>query len=225
MVKEIVREMWVFQGYSIRKIESEFNANPDWVSKYGTVSFASVAIYVREARRELENWLDEEFLEKYTGEFVRKRFIMEEQIEKLREAQKYIDFKSGETKDKELYLKFEMAIHNIGMDQMRMMTDIELVLNIKKLNKEKRLKNETLVVIPEKDDKVAKDRGYILNSNVIEQKLVTIQDEYNIVEQPKLDTVQDEYNKEEPKLITVQDVEDIYNKEDIYNIVEPNASN
>ena len=195
IMKGIIRDMWVFQGYSIRKLCTEFNANKEYVDKYGTVSLSSVAVYVREARRELENCIDEDFLEKYTAEFVRRRFIMEEQIEKLREAQNFIDFKTGDSKDKDLYLKFEMAIHNIGMDQMRMMTDIELVLNIKKLNKEKRLRDETLVLIPDKT--IANNRGYILN-DIKDNTLVNETDSILV-------------DVKEDKNITVQDVEDVYN--------------
>lgn len=166
-LKEIIRNFWVFSGYSQRKIMEEFNKNEDYVKKYGTVSQSSIAQYVKEARRDLENWLDEDALEKYTGEFVRKQYIMEEQIEKLRKAQGFIDFEQGESKDKELYLKFEMAIHEIHKDQIKMMSEIELVLQIKRLAKDRRTKTETLVLINDADKIIdtKKKRGYVLENN------------------------------------------------------------
>ncbi len=165
-IKSIIRNMWVFEGYSIRKIESEFNAN--YSDQYGTVSFNSVAIYVREIRRELENWLDEDALEKYTGEFVRQQHIIDNSIENLRKVQKLIEME--DPKGQELYLKFENAIHNMTNDKIKMMSEIELVLRIKKLNKEQRKKNETLTLLDEDgkkiDDKtqLMANRGYIIPS-------------------------------------------------------------
>lgn len=155
-IKSIVRNMWVFEGYSTRKIASEFNAN--YADKYGTISFTSVALYVKEIRRELENWLDEDALEKYTGEFVRQQHIMDQQIENLRKVQRLID--TNDPKERELYLRYEDTIHKFTVDKTRMMSEIELVLRVKKLNKENRLKNETLQLVDENNNKVAEDRGY-----------------------------------------------------------------
>ena len=191
-LKEIVRNFWVFSGYSQRKIAEEFNKNEDYVKKYGTISQSSVAQYVKEARRDLENWLDEDALEKYTGEFVRKQFIMEEQIEKLRKAQGYIDFEQGEAKDKELYLKFEMAIHEIHKDQIKMMSEIELVLQIKRLAKDRRVKTETLNLIDDADKilETKKKRGYILESKeFISEKIED--SSCQLVQEPNVPTVEE----------------------------------
>ena len=163
-IKGIVRTMWLISGFSVRKIAREFNGTSEYVKDYGTVSISSVGIWVKEIRRDSEKWLDEDALEKYTGEFVRQQHIIEARMESLQDVQKYINFETGDVKDKELYLKFEKTIHEMSMDKIKLMTDIELVLRIKKLNKDRRLKNETLVLV-DKDGKPLKGdikslRGY-----------------------------------------------------------------
>ena len=99
---------------------------------------------------------------------------MDEQIDRLDEVQKLIDVL--EPKERELFLKFEMAKHVIHQDQIKMMSEIELVLHIKKINKERRVRNETLTMLPsedgqkegERDDAIAKKRGYLNSTNVEE---------------------------------------------------------
>ena len=53
-----------------------------------------------------------------------------------------------------------------------MMSEIELVLHIKKINKERRVRNETLTMLPsedgQRDEEVAKKRGYLNSTNVEE---------------------------------------------------------
>lgn len=57
-----------------------------------------------------------------------------------------------------------MAKHTLHQDQIKMMSEIELVLHIKRLNKDRRLKNETIVMLPNEEEQkeaVAKRRGYL----------------------------------------------------------------
>jgi hypothetical protein len=156
-MKNILRVMWIFQGFSIRKMTREFNNNKDYVAKYGTVSVSSVTVYVRQFRRDAEKWYDEDAVEKYAAEFVRKQHTIDEQIDRIDEVQKLIDV--TDPKERELFLRFEMAKHSMHQDQIKMMSEIELVLHVKRLNKDRRLKNETIVKLP--DDTIAKKRGYI----------------------------------------------------------------
>ena len=55
--------------------------------------------------------------------------------------------------------------------QKPVMSEIELVLHIKRLNKERRLKNETIIALPNEDNSItiAKRRGY-LNVNTVEEE-------------------------------------------------------
>lgn len=173
-MKNILRTMWLYQGFSIRKMSQAFNANPEYVAKFGTVSVSSCTVYIKEFRRDAEEWYDEDAVEKYAAEFVRKQHTMDEQIDRLDEVQKLIDVL--EPKERELFLKFEMAKHVIHQDQIKMMSEIELVLHIKKINKERRVRNETLTMLPsedgqkegERDDAIAKKRGYLNSTNVEE---------------------------------------------------------
>lgn len=160
-MKNILRIMWIFQGFSIRKMTQVFNDNPEYVAKYGTVSISSVGSYIREFRRDAEKWYDEDAVEKYAAEFVRKQHTIDEQVDRIDEVQRLID--TTDPKERELFLKFEMAKHTLHQDQIKMMSEIELVLHIKRLNKERRLKNDTIVKLPEenKQEATAKRRGYI----------------------------------------------------------------
>lgn len=170
-MKNVLRTMWLFQGYSIRKMSEEFNNTKEYVEKYGTVSTASCAIYIREFRRDAEKWLDEDALEKYTAEFVRKQHTIDEEIDKLLKVQLLLD--TSDPKQQELYLKFETAIHSMHMNQIKMMSEIELVLSIKKYNKERRLKNETIKVLDStnEEDKVAASRGYNIDIKPLDGKV------------------------------------------------------
>jgi hypothetical protein len=160
--------MWLWQGMSVRRMVMDFNNNKEYVSKYGTVSVASVSSYVRGFRRDAEQWLDEDALEKYTAEFVRKQHTIDEQIDKLVMAQKLLD--QSDPKQLELFLKFENSIHQMHMNQIKMMSEIELVLTIKKYNKERRLKNETIVKLPDisNEDVLKAKRGYLSVTKEIE---------------------------------------------------------
>jgi len=168
-MKNILRIMWIFQGFSIRKMTRVFNDNPEYVQKYGTVSTASVSNYIREFRRDAEKWYDEDAVEKYAAEFVRKQHTIDEQVDRIDAVQNLID--TSDPKERELFLKFEMAKHTLHQDQIKMMSEIELVLHIKRLNKERRIKNETIIKLPDKEDQekaTALKRGY-LNVNTVEE--------------------------------------------------------
>jgi hypothetical protein len=167
-MKNILRIMWIFQGFSVRKMSRVFNDNPEYVQKYGTVSVSSVTSYVKEFRRDAEKWYDEDAVEKYAAEFVRKQHTIDEQVDRIDDVQRLID--TSDPKERELFLKFEMAKHTLHQDQIKMMSEIELVLHIKRLNKERRIKNETIIALPDenKDTVIAKRRGY-LNVNTVEE--------------------------------------------------------
>jgi hypothetical protein len=167
-MKNILRIMWIFQGFSVRKMSRVFNDNSDYVAKYGTVSVSSVTSYVKEFRRDAEKWYDEDAVEKYAAEFVRKQHTIDEQVDRIDDVQRLID--TSDPKEREMFLKFEMAKHTLHQDQIKMMSEIELVLHIKRLNKERRIKNETIIALPDenKDKLIAKRRGY-LNVNTVEE--------------------------------------------------------
>jgi len=184
----VLRTMWLLQGFSIRRMVREFNGNREYVNKYGTVSISAVTGYVKKFRRDAENWLDEDALEKYTGEFVRKQHTIDEQIDKLLSAQKLLD--QSDPKQLELFLKFENSIHQMHMNQIKMMSEIELVLTIKKYNKERRIKNETLIKLPDEDNKsvVKAKRGYLS---------VTKEDDTNDIPETRLSDLSETQEGEE----------------------------
>ena len=64
-----------------------------------------------------------------------------------------------DAKELELWLKLLNAKHQIEQDQLRNMTEIELVLRVKTLSADQRKKFETIKKVP---SEVADERGYRL---------------------------------------------------------------
>lgn len=154
ILKDIIHKYWLFSHFSIRKIAAIINAD----KKYGTISHQMVSVYVRDIKREAERWIDEDVIEKYTGEFVRKQMAYDDEIDKISDAMELCDKK--DMKELDLWLKLLNAKHSIEQDQLRNMTEIELVLRIKTLSADQRKKFETLKKVPPKE--VADMRGYHL---------------------------------------------------------------
>ena len=152
-LKDLVHKYWLFSHYSIRKITMLINND----KKYGNISHATVQNYVRDLRRESERWLDEDVIEKYTGEFVRKQMAYDHEIDIIGDAMDNLD--QHDPKELELWLKLLNAKHQIEQDQLRNMTEIELVLRVKTLSADQRKKFETIKKVP---SEVADERGYRL---------------------------------------------------------------
>jgi len=141
----IIMKYWAFSGWSALKISHEFSRDEELKKMFPEgVSVSSVTKHIKKIRIELESMVDEDALEKYTSEFIRKQYQYDRQIEAIEEMQNTIDV--DDSKGKELWLKFESQKSFILDKQIKMMSDIELVLMVKQLNAKRRREIKTLNV-------------------------------------------------------------------------------
>jgi len=130
-IHQLITKYWAFSGWSAKRISTEFSNDPELKSKYGEISVSGVQEHIVKCRREFESLLDEDSLEKFTGEFVRKQHIFDQEVEDIDNAMQKLDLE--DPRQLEIWLKCERAKHEIHMDSIRMMQDIQLVLNVKKI--------------------------------------------------------------------------------------------
>lgn len=130
-IHQLILKFWAFSGWSAKRISAEFTNDPELKAKYGEISVSGVQEHIVKCRRELESLLDEDALEKFTGEFVRKQHIFDQEVEDIDNAQKHLD--QEDPKQLDIWLKMERAKHEIHVDSIKMMQDIQLVLNVKKI--------------------------------------------------------------------------------------------
>lgn len=148
----IITKYWAFSGWSAKKISEEFDRDEELHKEFGSVSIPSVEEHIRRIRIEFETYVDEDALEKYTSEFVRKQHQYDNQLDLIEKMQNTIDV--DDVKGQELWLKFESQKTAILDKQIKMMSDIELVLMIKQMNARRRKELKTLKVVD--TDKLAK---------------------------------------------------------------------
>lgn len=147
-IHALITKYWAFTGWSAQKISDEFTRDELLHKEFGSVSVSSVLDHIKKIRIEFETLVDEDVLEKYTSEFVRKQFQYDHQIEEIMKMSNTIDVE--DLKGKELWLKFEAMKSQILDKQIKMMTDIELVLMTKQMNAKRRGEIKTLKVVPSK---------------------------------------------------------------------------
>ncbi len=157
---------WAFSGWSANKISQEFSRDDTLKEEFPDgVSVPSVIQHIKKVRIELEQLVDEDALEKYTSEFIRKQFQYDNQIEVMQTMQNTID--TSDAKGQELWLKFESQKTVILDKQIKMMSDIELVLMIKQMNAKRRKELKTLKI---DDTKRLESRVIDINpTNLVEQ--------------------------------------------------------
>ena len=144
-IHQLITKYWAFSGWSAKRISVEFSNDPELKSKYGEISVSGVQEHIVKCRREFESLLDEDSLEKFTGEFVRKQHIFDQEVEDIDNVMKKLD--QEDPKQIEIWLKCERAKHEIHMDSIRMMQDIQLVLNVKKIVGSQRKKTMKLLKV------------------------------------------------------------------------------
>jgi hypothetical protein len=155
----IIMKYWVFSGWSPRKISEEFSRDETLKEQFPDgVSLDSVIQHVKRIRIELEALVDEDAIEKYTSEFVRKQYQFDQQLEDISKLQNGLD--KEDIKDKELWLKCENSKTSILDKQIKMMSDIELVLMVKQMNAKRRKELKTLKL----------DKSKMLETRIVEEK-------------------------------------------------------
>lgn len=141
-LKSKIRDLYIFFHKSARTIEAEVNEDPDFVKRFGKVPASTVQRYINKIKAEYEHYIGEDAIDKYTAEFVRLQNSMDQELDD-------IDNMIKETDNKELKIRLMRLRHEIRLDKMRMLQDIELPLAVKKLKLERSKKLNTIKMINE----------------------------------------------------------------------------
>ena len=127
---------------SATAIEKELNSDQEFTRKYGTITVPGVHYHIQKIKSEYEKYIGEDAIDKYTAEFVRLQNSFDKELEDVDEMIK-------RTEDEDVKIKLMRLRHEIRIDKMKMLQDIELPLAVKKLKLERKKKYDTLRTVEE----------------------------------------------------------------------------
>ena len=145
-VRNKVRDLYIFFHKSASAIQKELNTNQEFISKYGTITVPGVNYHIQKIKSEYEKYIGEDAIDKYTAEFVRLQNSFDAELDDVDEMIKA-------TEEDDIKIKLMRLRHEIRLDKMKMLQDIELPLAVKKLKLERKKKYDTLEVVPKELDK------------------------------------------------------------------------
>ena len=148
---EYVSTQWMFFGRNAYQISDQINKDTVLMSQFGKTSPPGIHYHVKQIQEEMANNISEDAMDTYIGEFIRARLGFEQDVIALEEKNKGM-----ENMDKELYLKFARARHEIKLDSFKMLQDSALPLQVKKLKME-RAKLRPARPMPEVEPPVEED--------------------------------------------------------------------
>ena len=134
---EYVSTQWMFFGRNAYQISDQINKDTVLMSQFGKTSPPGIHYHVKQIQQEMENSISEDAMDTYIGEFIRARLGFEQDVIALEEIMLDEKNKGMEEMDKELYLKFARARHEIKLDSFKMLQDSALPLQVKKLKMER----------------------------------------------------------------------------------------
>lgn len=121
------------------------NEDSQLKNKFGEVAIADVHYHVKKIRKDLEDSLDFDALEKYTAEYVRFQHSIESEIE---DVEKIIQLCDKE-KEKETWLRLKRHKKELMETKLRALQDHELPLTVRKLKRERDSKTKVLKLVEE----------------------------------------------------------------------------
>ena len=145
-IRNKVRDLYIFFHKSASAIERELNASQEFTSKYGTITVPGVNYHIQKIKSEYEKYIGEDAIDKYTAEFVRLQNSFDAELDDVDEMIKA-------TEEEDIKIKLMRLRHEIRLDKMKMLQDIELPLAVKKLKLERKKKYDTLEVVPKELEK------------------------------------------------------------------------
>lgn len=151
--------LWVYKGMNARMIAQHINSTSELMSKFGKVTPDGIHYHIKQIREELDNTVNEDALDIYVAEFIRKREQMEGEYE---DVQKLIDEETvKDDKDKDLILRLFRFRHEVSVDQLKMLQDVELPLAVKKMKIErnKNLPQRGVLELEEDEDERSSEQG------------------------------------------------------------------
>lgn len=149
LIREKIKEFW-FAGYSEREISRKMKEVHNI-----EISPAGVRIYLQKVHREMEFYMNEDTFDKYLSEFSRKREIFDNEVEEINQMLEMLDPK--DPKELAEITKLRKLRHEIRVDSLRLLQDIQLPMAVKKFKKERDSWTKTLKAVPEEKELVLPD--------------------------------------------------------------------
>ena len=141
-IRDKIRDMYIFFHKSASAIERELNGDSDFVRRYGNITIPGVNYHIQKIKSEYERFIGEDAIDKYTAEFVRLQNSFDQELEDVDEMIRRTD-------SEDVRIKLMRLRHEIRLDKMKMLQDIELPLAVKKLKLERNKKLKKLNVVEE----------------------------------------------------------------------------
>lgn len=142
-LNKYIYDHYVFAHESERAIMRSINENPKLLSHFGELAPADVHYHTAKIKVQLENTLDVDAIDKYTAEYIRFYNSIESEIEDVEEIIKLID----KEKEKETWIKLKRLKKELMETKLRALQDHELPLVIRKLKRERDVRNKTIKVL------------------------------------------------------------------------------
>jgi hypothetical protein len=151
------------------------NEDPKLKSHFGELAPADVHYHTSKIKQMLEHTLDVDAIDKYTAEYIRFNNSIESEIEDVEEIIKLTD----KEKEKEIWIKLKRLKKELMETKLRSLQDHELPLVVKKLKRERDLKNKTINLI-----QPGQITEHPIDVQVIEETPVEVQEELTNSEEP-----------------------------------------
>ncbi len=141
-IRDKIRDLYIFFHKSASAIERELNGDSNFVRRFGNITIPGVNYHIQKIKSEYERFIGEDAIDKYTAEFVRLQNSFDQELEDVDEMIRRTD-------SEDVRIKLMRLRHEIRLDKMKMLQDIELPLAVKKLKLERNKKLKKLNVVEE----------------------------------------------------------------------------
>ena len=145
-IRNKIRDLYIFFHKSPSSIQRELSSDEEFIRKYGSITIPGVNYHIQKIKSEYEMYIGEDAIDKYTAEFVRLQNSFDAELDDVDEMIK-------KTEDEDVRIKLMRLRHEIRLDKMKMLQDIELPLAVKKLKLERKKKLNTIKTIEPLEDK------------------------------------------------------------------------
>lgn len=139
-IRNRIRDLYIFFHKSISAIEQDLNGDEQFVRRYGRISVPGVNYHIQKIKAEYEQYVGEDAIDKYTAEFVRLQNSFDKELED-------VDKMIQATDEDDTKIKLMRLRHEIRLDKMKMLQDIELPLAVKKLKHERKRKLSAIKMV------------------------------------------------------------------------------
>jgi len=130
-----IRDLWVYKSMSCRAIANHINEDASLKSRFGKIDSSGVFYHIKQIREEFEGTINEDSLDTYVSEFIRLKESMDDDIEAIDGLMK--EEKESENPSRDLILKMMRQRHEIKLNKMKLLQDVELPIRVKQLKRER----------------------------------------------------------------------------------------